>query len=522
MNKFCSAETAVAAIKDGQTVASVGVIGWITPDLILKSLAARHLREGSPRDLTFYFPCGTGDGVGIRGMDHVAIEGLMKRIVSGSYINPRNPATGKRPELMRLIRENAIEAYSWPIGASMHWLREVARRSPGYMTEIGLGCYIDPDQTGGRLTARATENLVEKIEFRGKPYLFYPTWRLDVAIIRAGEADEAGNLSFESEALMSSSLALALAAKACGGTVIAQVSRRVPRGARRAQSVRIPGALVDHVVLDQHQMMTTEIEHDDAYLGGQPYDPSKIPGVPFGPDKIIARRAAQEIKPGVVSIFGFGASSDTPLVMAEQGAFDNGKIEDYAFTTEHGPFGGLVMSNWQFSANRHPEALLDGLAQFDFIDGGNCEFAALAFAQFDSDGNVNVSKFGSFNPGAGGFIDIAHNARELLFAGTFTTAGLQVDADERGLAIRKEGKVRKFVNTAEQITYPVRNGVINRGQRAKIITERAVFEITAEGLVLTEIAKGVDVRKDILGQMEFAPARIVDQPRTMDDALFEP
>jgi propionate CoA-transferase len=294
----------------------------------------------------------------------------------------------------------------------------------------------------------------------------------------------------------------------------------VGRGTRRAQAVRIPGVLVDHVVLDPQQMMTTEVAHDVAYLGGQPFDLSKIPGVPFGPDKIIARRAAQEIKPGVVSIFGFGASSDTPLVMAEQGAFDNGKIADYAFTTEHGPFGGLVMSNWQFSANRHPEALLDGLSQFDFIDGGNCEFAALAFAQFDAAGNVNVSKFGSFNPGAGGFIDIAHNARELLFAGTFTTAGLQIDTDDKGLSIRKEGKVRKFVNTAEQITYPVRNGVIHRGQRAKIITERAVFEVAAEGLVLTEVAKGVDVRKDIIEQMEFAPARIVDRPKTMDAALF--
>jgi propionate CoA-transferase len=520
MNKFCSAAAAVATIKSGQTVASVGVIGWITPDLVLKSLAARYLGEGAPRDLTFYFPCGTGDGVGIRGMDHVAIEGLMKRIVSGSYINPVNPATGKRPELMRLIRENAIEAYSWPIGASMQWLREVARRSPGYMTEIGLGCYIDPEQTGGRLTARATDSLVEKIQFRGKPYLFYPTWNIDVAVIRAGESDDAGNLSFESEALMSSSLALALAAKAGGGLVIAQVARRVERGTRPAQSVRIPGALVDCVVLDPKQMMTTEVEHDVAYLGGQPYDPSMIPSVPFGADKIIARRTAREVKPGVVSIFGFGAASDTPLVMAEQGAFDNGKIEDYVFTTEHGPFGGLVMSNWQFSANRHPEALLDGLAQFDFIDGGNCEFAALAFAQFDSDGNVNVSKFGSFNPGAGGFIDIAHNARELVFTGTFTTAGLQIETDEKGLSIRKEGKVRKFVNNAEQITYPVRNGVMTRGQRAKIITERAVFEVTAEGLVLIEVARGVDVRRDILDQMEFSPARIVDKPKTMDEALF--
>jgi propionate CoA-transferase len=520
MDKFCSAEEAVASIGDGQTVGSVGVIGWITPDRVLKTLAARFLREGHPRNLTFYFPCGTGDGVGIRGMDHVAIEGLMKRIVSGSYINPVNPATGRRPELMRLIRENAIEAYSWPIGASMHWLREVARRSPGYLTEIGLGCYIDPDQTGGRLTARAIDNLVEKIDFRGKPYLFYPTWNVDVAIIRAGEADEAGNLSFETEALMSSSLALALAAKACGGTVIAQVARRVPRGARRAQTVKIPGQLVDHVVLDPQQMMTTDVQQDEAYLGGQPFDAAKVPKVAFGPDKIIARRAAQEVRPGIVSIFGFGASSDTPLVMSEQGTFDQGRLADYAFTTEHGPFGGLVMSNWQFSANRHPEAVLDGLSQFDFIDGGNCEFAALAFAQFDAQGNVNVSKFGSFNPGAGGFIDIAHNARDLVFTGTFTTAGLQIDAGAKGLSIGNEGKVRKFVNQVEQITYPVREGVIKRGQRAKIITERAVFDVTADGVVLTEVARGIDIRRDILERMEFAPAKILEPMVMMQDELF--
>ena len=520
MNKFCSAKEAVASIKDGQTVASVGVIGWITPDLVLKSLAARFLGEGHPRNLTFYFPCGTGDAVGIRGMDHVAIEGLMKRIVSGSYINPLNPATGKRPELMRLIHENAIEAYSWPMGASMHWLREVARRSPGYLTEIGLGCYIDPDQTGGRLTARSVDSLVEKLQFHGKPYLFYPTWKIDVAIIRAGEADEAGNLSFDTEALMSSSLELALAAKACGGTVIAQVAHRVPRHSRRAQTVKIPGQLVDRVVLDPQQMMTTEIQYDQAYLGGQPFDSSKIPLVAFGPDKIIARRAAQEVCPGVVSIFGFGASSETPLEMAEQGTFDNGAIDQYDFTTEHGPFGGLVMSDWQFSANRYPESLLDGAAQFDFIDGGNCEFTALAFAQFDAKGNVNVSKFGSANPGAGGFIDIAHNARQLIFTGTFTTAGLRIDVGENGLSIRNEGKVRKLVNDVEQITYPVRKGVIERGQRAKVITERAVFEVMPEGLVLSEVARGIDVRRDILERMEFSPARILDPMPFMRDELF--
>lgn len=521
MNKFCSAAEAVKLVKDGETVASVGVIGWITPDSVLKALAERFRATGAPRDVTFYFPCGTGDSMGIPGMDHVAVRGLMKRIVSGSYVNPVNPATGKRPELMRLIRENAIEAYSWPIGASMHWLREVARRSPGYMTEIGVGCFIDPDQTGGKLTTKSSESLVEKVEFRGKTYLFYPTWKIDTAFIRAGESDEAGNLSFDSEPLMSSALALALATKACGGTVVAQVRRRVERGVRAAQTVKIPGTLVDRVVVDEHQMMTTDVRYDEAYLGGQPFDISKVPRVAFGPDKIVARRAAREVKPGVVSIFGFGASSDAPLVMAEEGAFENGKIRDYLFTTEHGPFGGLVMSNWQFSANRHPEALLDGVAQFDFIDGGNCHFAALAFAQFDAAGNVNVSRFGAFNPGAGGFIDIAHNAKELVFTGTFTTGGLKVRAQGGGLTVESEGAVKKFVNAAEEITYPVLKGVRERGQKAKVVTERAVFDVGVDGLVLSEVASGVDVRRDVIERMEFKPARIAEPLKSMEPRLFE-
>jgi len=284
--------------------------------------------------------------------------------------------------------------------------------------------------------------------------------------------------------------------------------------------VRIPGTLVDHIVLDPHQMMTTDTPFDDSYLGGQPFDVKKIPSVPFGADKVIARRAAREVRPGVVSIFGFGASSDAPLVMAEDGLFDNGHIYDYAFTTEHGPFGGLVMSGWQFSANKYPEALLDGLTQFDFIDGGNCKFAALAFAQFDKAGNVNVSRFGSFNPGAGGFIDIAHNARELVFTGTFTTAGLKLAFAQDGVKVENEGKARKFVEKVEQITYPVRKGVAERGQKAKIITERAVFEVLPEGLALIEVAKGIDVKKDVLEQMNFQPHRIAEPLTTMAPDLF--
>lgn len=519
MSKLMTAEQAVATIQDGQTIASVGVIGWVVPDQTLQAIGQRYRDSGSPRDLTFYFPCGTGDAVGIKGMDHVAQEGLMKRIVSGSYINPVDPQTGKRPELMRLIQENLVEAYSWPIGASMHWLREVARRSPGYISRIGLGTYIDPAQGAGKFTARCEDDLVRKISLDGEEYLYYPTWPIDVAIIRATSADALGNLSFENEPLLSAGIALALAAKASGGRVIAQVQRIVPRGERLATEVRLPGIFVDSLVLDPEMSMGTDVKADTAYL-----QPTRrfdgLPDVPFGPDKVIARRAAQEVRRHELSIFGFGAAADIPLVMVENGLIDpKNAYDDYWFTTEHGSYGGIVMNNWQFSANRHPDALMDGLTQFDVIDGGLCRFTALAFAEFDSHGNVNVSKFGKANPGAGGFTDIATNAERLVFTGTFTTGGLDINYKDGQTNILREGKVSKFVDTAQSITYGVASGV-GRGQSALIVTERAVFNVTSDGLVLIEIAPGIDLQKDVLDLMGFAPVQIADPLPLMNAELF--
>ncbi|MFM0755982.1 MULTISPECIES: CoA-transferase [Paraburkholderia] len=521
MTKVMTARHAVESIRDGETVASVGVIGWVVPDATLAALGKRFEDTGAPRNLTFYFPCGTGDAVGIKGMDHVAREGLMKRIVAGSYINPIDPRTGKRPALMQLIQENRIEAYSWPIGASMHWLREVARRSPGYVTRIGVGTYADPAQGGGKFTARCTDDLIQKITLNGEECLFYPTWPIDVAIIRASSADEFGNLSFEDEPLVSSGLALALAAKASGGRVIAQVRRIVGRGERPATQVRLPGIFVDSIVVDAQMMMTTDTPYDRNYLVSAG-DRHVFPSIPFGPDKVIARRAALEVRKRELGIFGFGAAADIPLILAEQGLIDpQTGSEDYWFTTEHGSYGGIVMNGWQFSANLHPSALLDGLQQFDVIDGGLCEFAALAFAEYDSHGSVNVSKFGRANPGAGGFTDIAANAKRLVFTGTFTTGGLDVDYANGRMNIRREGKVSKFVRDAQSITYSVRNGVA-RGQSALIVTERAVFEATNDGLVLREIAPGIDVRRDVLDHMSFAPALILDPLPLMDAALLQP
>lgn len=519
MTKIISAAEAVALIPDNATVASAGVIGWVTPDRVLRALGERFEETGSPSNLTFYFPCGTGDAMGIAGMDHVAREGLMKRIVSGSYINPVHPVTGKRPELMRLIRENRIEAYSWPIGASMHWLREVARKSPGYITRVGLGTYADPAHGGGKFTERAQDDLIRRLTIDGEDYLFYPTWPLDVAIIRASSADRHGNLSWEDEPLTTASQALAIAAKASGGKVIAQVRRIVDE--RPASQIRVPGILVDAVVVDPDMMMTTDTPYEPAYYSGHRLPLGQLPVPPMSLDKVIARRVAEEVRKGELTIYGFGAASDVPLVMAEQGLFDGDGIYDYPATTEHGAYGGIVMPGWQFSANINPDAIIDGLSQFDVIDGGLCRFAALSFAQFDAKGVVNVSRFGAANPGAGGFIDIAHNTPRLVFAGTFTTAGLDAGFGDGGLAIRREGKVRKFVTQADSITYDALSGVRHRGQEARIITERAVFDVEPEGLALVEVAAGIDVRRDVLEQMEFAPARIAEPLPKMGRHLFE-
>lgn len=520
MSKLCDADAAVALIQSGQSVACTGVIGWLTPDEILAALGARFEATGQPRDLTFFFPCATGDAAGIRGMDHVAKKGLMRRIISGSYINPRHPITGARPALTELIQRNQIEAYNWPMGAAMHWLREVSRRGPGYLTRVGLNTYIDPRCGGGKFTDLATDDLVELVEFRGEEYLFYPAWPLDVGIVRASSADEEGNLSFEDQPLISSALALALAVKACGGTVIAQVSCVVPRGSRPAREVRVPGALVDRVVVAPEAMMGTGLRDDPGYLGAIPDALARLPRLASGPDKVVARRVAMEIRAGETAIFGFGGSSDAVLAMAEDGALDDGRLYDYSFTTEHGSFGGVVMNGWQFSANYAPEALLDGPSQFDFIDGGGCPFAALAFAQVDAAGNINVSRFGMANPGAGGFVDIATGARRLVFAGTMTTGGLEVECRDGKLTVLREGRVAKFVPTVDHVTYRAREGV-RRGQHARVVTERAVFDITAEGLVLIEVAPGVDLRGDVLDKIGF-PVRLAERVATMDPALFRP
>jgi propionate CoA-transferase len=520
MQKVVGFEEAAEEIGTGSTVAVLGVIGWMVPDKMLRALGDRFERAGQPSDLTLYVPCAAGDNAEIKGMDHIVRNGMTRRLITGSFINPPDPKTGERPRTMQLVKADKIEAYTFHIGAMMHWLREIARRSPGYITEVGIGTFVDPDLGGGKVTPCTQVDIVEKIDFRGKEYLFFPSIHLDHGIIRATASDIHGNLSFEDDPLTSSSLAIALAVKACGGTVIAQVKRIVEPGERHAHMIKVPGVLIDKVVVDPDQWLVTGIKDDPHFLGQERIVPQNMEPLAMGPSKIIARRSATLIKKGELSIYGFGASSSIPSIFAEDGLFDGDGLYDYPSTTEHGSYGGIVTSGWQFSANLNPDALIDGVTQFDAIHGGLCKTAALAFAQFDEAGNVNVSKFANANPGSGGFIDIAHNAESLIFNGTFTTGGLQVETGNGTLKIVQEGKVSKFVKAAEQITYPVLQGVRERGQTAHIVTERAVFSVTREGLALREVAPGIDPKSEVLDLMEYQPTHIPDSIPKMDSELF--
>ncbi|MGH9342159.1 MAG: CoA-transferase [Terriglobia bacterium] len=319
-SKIISFEEAARLIPDKATIGCCGVIGWITPDRMLQSIGERFEKESAPSGCTFYFPVATGDSIEIPGMDHVAIPGLMKRIITGSLINPRNPRTGERPRLMRAIQSNQVEAYSWPIGATMQFLREVARKGPGLFTEIGLGCYIDPRQTGGKINEAAQEDLVFVRQIEGKEYLFYPTFPLHVAIIRGTTSDPYGNVTMEKEPFLSAVLPLAMAAKSSGGKVIVQVERTVARGSLHPQAVRVPGCLVDAIVVDPHQVMGTQCQYMPEACGETRGPLENLPKIPFGIDKVIARRAAREVHPGQVCIFGFGAAGDVPLILPRMAA----------------------------------------------------------------------------------------------------------------------------------------------------------------------------------------------------------
>ncbi len=495
--RVVAAEEAIAAIPSGATVAVSGFIGAGHPEQLTSTLERHFLRTSSPRDLTLVYAAGQGDR-GERGLNHLAHSGLLKRVIGGHW--------NLAPKLGQLALENLIEAYNLPQGVLCALFREIAAKRPGVITKVGLHTFIDPRQCGGRLNDRTTEPLVGRIQLDGEEWLRYKAFPIHVALIRATSADGLGNLSMEREGLIGDVLPIAQAARNHGGIVIAQVERLVNHVAD-PKSVRVPGALVDFVVVSDgdHHDQTFGERFNGAYVGSGDGSPS-IPPLPFSERKIIGRRALMEIASGEMVNLGIGLPETVAAVAAE-----TDRLNDFTLTLESGPIGGIPAFGLSFGCSHFPEAVVDQPAQFDFYDGGGVDIAILGAAQVDAQGSVNVSTVGGRFAGVGGFVNIAQSARKLVFCCTFRAGGLRVGPKPEGLEIIQEGAHAKFVRHLPQICFHGPSALA-RGQQVLFVTERAVFTLTTGGLSLLEAAPGVDLQRHVLDQMEFAPASLHPAP----------
>lgn len=480
--------------------------GHCVPEAILEAIERRFLETGGPRDLCLIHAVGIGDRK-LKGAARFRHPGMLRRSITGALVDS--------PPLVELARENRIESYTLPQGVIAQMTREIAAGRPGLITKTGLHTFVDPRQLGARQSSLAREELVELLTIDGEDWLRFKPFPLDVVLLRGTTADEDGNISMEQEAIPGEMLSSAQAGRRLGAAVVVQVKRLARRAALPQRSIKIPGVLVDYVVVDEAQRQTYWSDHDPSYAGEMRIPLEGMARLPFTERKIIARRAAMEIAPGAIGNLGAGVSTGVASVAAEEGFLDR-----IVLTNEQGFIGGAPVTGPDSGAAQNFDAMVDQPYQFDFYDGGGLDIAFLSFAEVDRAGNVNVSRFGDTIVGIGGFVNISQNARKVVFSGTFTAGGLRVRCDGGRLTILEEGRSRKFVERVEQICY---NGAFARAERrdALFVTERAVFRVGPQGLELVEVAPGVDVERNIMANMAFRPA-VASDLRAMDSRLFSP
>jgi len=494
-------------LRDGDTLLIGGSGGGhAVPEALIEAVERRFLEDGHPLGITSIHPVGLGD-MASTGVGRFAHQGLLKRMVTGALVN--------MPKIADMAARSEAEIYTLPQGALSQLMRDMAAGRPGLITKTGLHTYVDPRHLGGKQSNSCTEELVELIELNGEEWLFYKPYHINVAFLRGTTADEDGNVTMEQEAVLGEMLSMAQATKRAGGVVVVQVKRLAQRGTLHPKDVKIPGMLVDAVVVDPDQWQTYRVEYSPSYAGELRVPLSEIAPLPFDPRKVITRRAAMELFADAICNLGAGVSTGIANVAAEENI-----LEHIILTNEQGLIGGAPASGNDAGAAMNYSSIVEQPYQFDFYDGGGLDLAFLSFAEVDRMGNVNVSRFGDKIIGVGGFINISQNAKKVIFSGTFTAGGLDISWVDGLMQINREGKHQKFVEQVEQLSYSGQYAA-ERRQTVLYVTERAVFRLTAQGIELIEIAPGANLEQDIFSQMAFRPA-VSDDLKEMDIRLFQP
>lgn len=505
--RIVSASEAAQLLKNGSTIAASGFGGCCHAEAVTAAVEQRFTTEGNPRDLTLLFAASTGDRK-TRGMGHFGFEGLVRRVIAGGWRGT--------PRLGQLALDEKIEAHCWPQGVIAQLYRAIAGGQPGVVTRIGLGSFMDPRNEGGRMNRSTPAPLIERVTLRGEDWLLYPSLPIDCAILRGTTADADGNITMEDEAFPLDMLAMAQAARNSGGITLVQVKRVVPAGMLDPNLVRIPGLLVDYVVVcenpDQHGVSFGETDNP-TYTGRVRAPAGSLPPAPLGVDKVIQRRAFLEMESldHPVTNLGIGIPAGIGRIADEEG------FSDYAVTIESGVIGGVPAEELSFGAAVNPTAIIPQASQFDFYDGGGLDIAFLGMAEVDVTGAVNVSKFGRTIVGVGGFIDIAQPTRRVVYLGSFSNGGAEIAVEDGKLKILTDGKRCKIVERVEQVSYAPEAGP--PGQHQLVVTERAVFERREGRLTLIEYAPGIDLKADVLDRLP-AGIAIADDLKLMDARLF--
>ncbi len=505
--KVLTGAEAAMLVKDGDTITTSGFVACGLPETLSKALEQRFLETGSPKDLTYIYAAGQGNRDG-SGADHFAHEGMTKRVIAGHY--------NMAPNLGKMIVDNKIEAYNFPQGVITHMFRDIAAHKVATVTHVGLNTYADPRVEGGKLNEVTKEDIVSVVDILGEERLAYKTMPINVAFIRGTYADTTGNVTLHKEVTPLDATSMAQAVKNSGGIVIVQVERVVAAGTLDPKLTMLPGIYVDAVVVSEpadHEQCIG-LQYDPTFTGEASAPAGAVGAIPLTVKKIIGRRAAMELTEGSVVNLGIGVPEYVSMVANEEG------IGDYmTLTVEAGPVGGIPMGGSMFGAAVNADCYINQNYQFDFYDGGGIDLAFLGLAQADATGNVNVSKFGPRIAGCGGFINITQNAKKVCFCGTFTTAGLKTSIKDGKLVIDKEGSEKKFIKDVEQITFS--GTYANKtNQPVMYITERAVFELRKDGVYLTEVAPGIDVKTQVIDLMGFEP-KTDGEVKLMDARIFK-